>query len=278
MGVKVMGMDGTDSACLAFSGDSVRHAAAGSIVYPPGGRFGPRIQQDIQLVLLYTGEMTVKIDGNPLRVQPGHVVLLKPGHEESFAFAAGEETWHRWISLHVSPLPQAELRYLYSLPAFQPLSDELSRLTDVMLSLQSDVSPVDPLCRNLGLAALQLYAADMMRTQRQSEKHPAIHLATAWIREHYADDITLQRLAFEARVSPEHLSRLFRRFESVPPMQYVWNSRIKRGLELLVHTGLTVAEVAHRCGFKNPHHFARMVKQSTGRTPSQVRSKSWGSG
>ncbi|MFD0697427.1 AraC family ligand binding domain-containing protein [Paenibacillus sp. GCM10027628] len=50
------------------------------IVYPPGGRFGPRLQQDIQLVLLHTGQMDVSIDGELHNAQSGNVVILKPDH------------------------------------------------------------------------------------------------------------------------------------------------------------------------------------------------------
>lgn len=82
----------------------VKSAWAGSVVYSPGGRFGPRIQQDKQMIMLYTGEMNVKIDERELHVEPGNVLLLKPGHEETFLFSKTEETWHRWISIHVPHL------------------------------------------------------------------------------------------------------------------------------------------------------------------------------
>lgn len=259
-----------------FPYDAVQRAVAGSIVYPPGGRFGPRVQQDIQLVLLYAGEMSVRVDGNPLHVQPGNAVLLKPGHEESFVFSEQEETWHRWISISLSSLPQHTRDYLYNLPVCQPLSEEMNRLVDLMLAIQANVPADDPLNRNLGLAALHLYATELLRMKRQYDKHPSVYQAIAWIREHYAEEISLRDLAEQVGMTPGHLIRLFRRDEGVTPMQYVWRCRIERSQVLLAHTGLTVAEVARRCGFKDAHHFARAIKQSTGKTPSQIRKKSWG--
>ena len=41
----------------------VESANAGTVVYPPGGKFGPRIQQDLQLVMLHTGSLEIDIDG-----------------------------------------------------------------------------------------------------------------------------------------------------------------------------------------------------------------------
>lgn len=256
--------------------ESVRSAMAGSVVYPPGGRFGPRIQQDIQLVMLYSGEMNVRIDGRELHARPGHVVLLKPGHEEAFQFSRTEETWHRWIAVHVRPLPPETKEILYRLPEILPLTEEMNRLTDLMLKLQREIPWEDPTLLSLGMAAVHLYPREKERALPDREKHPAVYAALSRIHEHYALDVTLDDLARSAGVSPEHLVRLFRVSEKTTPIQYLWRYRVERAVMLLTNTGLNVSEIALRCGFKTPHHLARLVKQSTGRTASEIRRLSWG--
>jgi transcriptional regulator GlxA family with amidase domain len=47
------------------------------------------------------------------------------------------------------------------------------------------------------------------------------------------------------------------------------------GLDLLTHTGLPVADVAARCGFKSVYHFSRKVRQHTGLPPTQLRRQRW---
>ncbi|MCC3375944.1 AraC family transcriptional regulator [Cohnella sp. REN36] len=256
---------------FTFPFDHVRYAHAGSIVYPPGGRYGPRIQQDIQLVLLYTGEMNVTIDGRPLHVQPGHAVLLKPGHEEMFTFSKTEETWHRWISVKASPIPEEAINTMYRLPECLPLTDEMNLLTDLMLKMQRNVSSDDSTIRSLGLAALHLFPTETKRFLLQREKHPALYAVLTWMHEHFAEDITLRDLANHAGLSSEHLVRLFKQHEQTTPMHYLWNYRVNRAVELLTNTGLTVSEIAHRCGFKTSNHFARLVKQLKGQTASEIR-------
>lgn len=254
---------------------NVISAVAGSVVYPPGGKFGPRIQKDIQLVMLYTGEMSVTIDGRELHVQPGHVVLLLPGHEEQFAFSKTEDTWHRWIAVHVPELEEKSREAFRRLPEYLPLTEDMNRLTDLLLRLQRDATPSDPVILQLGLAALHLYPVESQRSMDQMEKHPAIYSALSWIREHYAEEVTLKEMAAVAKVSPEHLVRLFKQYEQATPFQYLWSFRIQKAVELLTNTGLTVTEIALRCGFKTSHHFARQLKQSTGRTASEIRQLSW---
>ncbi|RAV21465.1 helix-turn-helix domain-containing protein [Paenibacillus contaminans] len=260
---------------LDFTFDSLKRAVAGSIVYPPGGRFGPRVQLDLQLVMLYTGEMTVTIDGRQLHVLPGHVVLLKPGHEETFAFSRTEETWHRWISIHVSSLSDDTRKTLYELPEYLPLTEEMNRLTDLMLIMRKHASLDDPAMISLGLAALHLYPIESERVLLQKEKHPAVYSALSWIHEHYPEDITLKKLASQVGQSPEHLLRLFKMNVQSTPIHYLWEYRVNQAVALLTSTGLTVSEIAHRCGFKTSHHCARLVKKSTGRTATEMRQLSW---
>ncbi len=257
--------------------ETLQSAVAGSVVYPPGGKFGPRVQQDIQLVLLYTGDMRVTIDDRELHVLPGHVALLKPGHEEMFTFSRMEETWHRWISVHVEPFSLELQDDLYRLPACLPISEPLNRLTDLMLILRQQANPADQVMRSLGLAALQLYPVETQKALLMQEKHPALYKSQSWIHEHYADDLSLKDIAGQADVSPEHLVRLYRRYERITPIQYLWRIRIQRATELLTSTGLTVTEIAHLSGFKTSHHLARLLKQATGKTASEIRRSVWGS-
>ncbi|MFF2091325.1 helix-turn-helix domain-containing protein [Paenibacillus sp. NPDC058174] len=255
--------------------NTIEHATAGSIVYPPGGRLGPRIQQDIQLVMLYTGEMNVTIDGRLLPVAPGHVILLKPGCEETFVFSKTEPSWHRWIAVHLNDMTEEIREELEQLPECLPLTEEMNRLLDLMLNVQRFASFEDQAVISLGLAALHLYPTESRRALLRQEKHPAIYSVLTYIHERYMDDLSLADLADRAGLSPEHLLRLFKRHESATPIAYLWNYRVSKAVELLTSTGLNVTEIAQRCGFKTSHHFARMIKQTTGRTASEIRRLSW---
>lgn len=255
--------------------ESLQYASAGSIVYPPGGRFGPRIQADIQLVMLYTGEMNVSIDGRLVQVLPGQLLLLKPGHEETFVFSKTEQSWHRWIAIHVNELSNELREMLYELPECLTLTEEMNRLTDLMLDVQRQVSDDDYAILSLALAAIHLYPVESKRVLLQKEKHPAVYTTLMWIHEHYAEDISLEKLAEQANLSSEHLLRIFKTNVQSTPIHYLWEHRVNKAVELLTSTGLTISEIAHRCGFKTSHHFARLIKKFTGKTATTIRQLSW---
>ena len=57
---------------------------------------------------------------------------------------------------------------------------------------------------------------------------------------------------------------------------YLWERRAARGADLLLNTGLPIAAVAERCGFRTVHHFSRRIRQATGRPPGALRTSGWG--
>lgn len=245
---------------------------AGTVVYSPGGKYGPRVQRDLQLVLVHTGSMHVEIDGIPHHVPAKQVALLKPGHEEQFHFDGQTETRHRWIAVSVEPLHKDDLERFESLPLCMPLTERMNQLADMLMSLQSDgCERTDELIKSLGKSAIWLYMTEHLQTRLNNRKHTAVLLAIEEIRQRFGEDLELPDLSAAAAVTPEHLIRLFRRDEGMTPIQYLWNYRINKGLELLRSTGLPIGEIAEQVGFKTSYHFARMIKRHTGLTPSGIR-------
>src|SRR5437867_93924 len=80
--------------------------SVGEVVYPPGGRLGPRRPHDVELVLVHDGSARITVDDGPLVThRAGSVVLLLPGHREHFAFAADVPTRHSWVQARLSRPP-----------------------------------------------------------------------------------------------------------------------------------------------------------------------------
>ena len=101
----------------------------GNITYPPGGAFGPRLQRNLQLVMLHSGSMRVWIDGTPHHVCENTICVLFPGHEEHFVFDKARETQHSWLHISTSSLNEDLVTRLAQLPWPLPLSIGMASLT-----------------------------------------------------------------------------------------------------------------------------------------------------
>lgn len=88
----------------------------------------------------------------------------------------------------------------------------------------------------------------------------------------YQQEITIQELASRVYLSPQYLSRLFKRFLGCSTNLYLNNYRMVKAKELLVnHPELAVNLISFRVGYHDTSHFIAMFKNATGYTPMEFR-------
>ncbi|MBA2481127.1 MAG: helix-turn-helix transcriptional regulator [Planctomycetes bacterium] len=97
----------------------------------------------------------------------------------------------------------------------------------------------------------------------------ALRVFQALIEEHAEDpDVSLAELARRAGGHPDHLAARFRQQTGWTPVAYRMRVRLDRACALLVDSGLDVAAVARRVGFRDRVHFTRCFRRRFGCTPS----------
>ena len=249
----------------------------GDVVYEPGGTCGPRVQQDYQLVVLVEGDARVDVERREVKIGAGSVGLFRPGRREFFRLSEQRKTHHTWCAVHPS-LVTAELAMAGTrAPDVLPVTRRFEQLMELGLSLPRVAGEQAPgLVESLGLATLQeyLFAGERSATDEPDEPD-ALRRALEWIGQEGERATDLPALARKAGVSPAQLVKLFRRHLGTTPLRHVWEVRTRRGAQLLRETGLTVGEVAFRCGFQTPFHFSRWVRELFGVSPRALRAKAW---
>ncbi len=92
------------------------------------------------------------------------------------------------------------------------------------------------------------------------------------IETNYASELTVQDLSRKVYVTPQYLSRLFRRFLGCSVYEYLTVYRINRAREFLVsYQHMEVQQIARRTGFTDTSHFIVMFKKAAGITPLEFR-------
>lgn len=91
------------------------------------------------------------------------------------------------------------------------------------------------------------------------------------LRARFAEDISLDELAAEVRLSPFHFARMFKQSVGVPPRVYLTQLRMERACELLEMTDLPVTEIAHEVGYSSNQVLARIFVKHRHMSPSDYR-------
>lgn len=95
----------------------------------------------------------------------------------------------------------------------------------------------------------------------------------AYIDRHYAEEVSLDRLAQSANVSKSECLRCFRLSMQTTPYKYLMEYRLSRAAILLQETDKPVGEIASRTGFHQVSYFGKCFREKTGLSPRNYRSK-----
>ncbi|MCH5274723.1 MAG: AraC family transcriptional regulator [Lachnospiraceae bacterium] len=95
-----------------------------------------------------------------------------------------------------------------------------------------------------------------------------------YFEDHYAEKISLDRIAGNMYLSPFYISRIFKSEVGDTPIRHLINIRLEKAMELM-QSGFSgsIQEVAARVGYEDAYHFSKLFKKRYGYPPSQVKRK-----
>jgi AraC-like DNA-binding protein len=104
--------------------------------------------------------------------------------------------------------------------------------------------------------------------------HSLHHEICMYVQENLQIDLGRDTVARHFQISPNHISRLFKREGQVSFNDYVNYARINRAKYLLKNHRQSLGEIAAACGFSDASYFCRVFKKLTRTTPTQYRQNS----
>src|SRR5215210_5040561 len=97
--------------------------------------------------------------------------------------------------------------------------------------------------------------------------------AVAIVEEEYARDLALDDIARRVASSRRQLQRSYAEIGRTTFREHLTRVRMERAAELLARRTLTVREVAHRVGYRQPAQFAKAFRRHLGVAPSDYRGR-----
>ncbi len=128
------------------------------------------------------------------------------------------------------------------------------------------------------VSAINSYFGEILRQYcqlaQEKEQRDLSHfarLATAYIRCHLSDNITVQEAAKALLVNPDYLSYRFHKEVGTSFINYVNRERINQAAALLRRTDMQIQQIASAVGYNNTSYFARQFVKFQGMTPREYR-------
>lgn len=109
---------------------------------------------------------------------------------------------------------------------------------------------------------------ELLKNNRQLKR---LGVITGYLKEHYAEDISLEKLAEIFGYSPAYLSRMFQKYAKINYKDYLQSVRLKHALKDLEETELPIGEIALNHGFPNSKAFSNLMRKKYGYLPNEYR-------
>jgi len=107
-------------------------------------------------------------------------------------------------------------------------------------------------------------------TDRRMSTQDLYSYAVSYIRENYAQQLSMQNVCDEIGISQTYLSRLFRKYSNTTFNAFLTQCRMEAAMQLLRQKpDLLLYDVAACVGYEDSSYFTKVFRQYTGKTPSQ---------
>jgi AraC family transcriptional regulator len=117
------------------------------------------------------------------------------------------------------------------------------------------------------------YKPNLKLNPRLKKNHLiTIERAKEFLTLNFTNDVSLMEVAEYCNVSPFHFSRIFKKFTSDSPHQFLLTLRLKNAELLLRNTTSPVADIAFASGFSSIEHFTAAFKKKYNQPPAKFRS------
>lgn len=250
--------------------ESERNDAPRKAVILPVRECAPHFHAQVEILCVTSGVVTATVGDETLRVNKGGICVA--GSYETHSYAPECES-----NGVVIQLPIELLQKFFGFTVTQHFLQDESLFASVMslITLYGVHGHTDNALFAEGWCNTVLgvlYEPLQFVPAESGNKADTIREVLAYIRENYAENLTLNEVANRFGYSPYHFSRLFNHCTNIGFKRYVNSVRLEAVAQQL-RNGESVNAAARNCGFNSVRSFYRSFTEYYGETPQRYARK-----
>lgn len=217
----------------------------------------------------------VSIQGKNYILNEGEGVLIAPFIPH--AYCPEREEWFTLFFTFTGLIEDSIMKILGNRKVIFTGKEQGAQIRAQMSGIMDNFGAVPPDTRQISVAcyAMLLYFVDGVYACELLEDSLYKRYIEPVIKEietNYEGELTVCRLSGLVYVTPQYLTRLFRRFLGCSVYEYLTTYRINKAKELLLtQVHWKVQDISSRVGFSDTSHFIAVFKRMTGMTPLEFR-------
>ncbi len=254
---------------------------------------------EIEVLLITSGEITLAIDNKETHLKEGQGIIINQNvmhsvqpagqrtdcclysamFDPSFLFGYGNTLLS---GKYLSPVLNSPALKILFLDGQDPLSCKLMEHIHDVVSVNMNKPYGYELTTKSLLCQFWVKLLEHITQQAAATGQPhslsldeiRVKDAILYIESHYAEQITLEQIAFSVHISKSECCRCFKRVLQFTPIEYLMRYRILKAATLMQDNDpayRTISDLAFSVGFNNVSYFNKVFKQYIKCTPSEYK-------
>ncbi len=252
----------------------------------------PHRHDFFEVLFLTKGSGFHVIDGNKYEIKPTCIFFMSPGQAHKIEFSNDIEGYIFIFTAEFYLINQTNQNRLIEFPFFFTIRQDnppllLTEKEDILFlrslfekgisEIKKDVPHSIELLRSVLDLILTsssiLYKTDE-NTLNKGKGHIVVKSFFQLIEENYLNNLSVTEYADKLAITANHLTQTVNQLTGKTSSQIIKSKQILEIKRLLVHTNLSVTEIATRLNFADQSYFAKFFKREAGVSPLQYRTKS----
>lgn len=235
--------------------------------------FPAHYHEEIEIVYLHCGKMTVNINDTSIVLNKGDIFIISPGDIHSMTTEPNSVSS---VFKFYTPKSMYQYDITEKISAEHTCYDFFKNAADKIIDEYTNKSPgfeiaVCTLADTILLSAIRTLHSPLLDDSKKAAKRKYIELLKKIIdycENHYEEQIYLSDISSECNYSQYHFSHIFKTVTSMSFSDFLSSFRIEKAKERLYYN-TSISKVAYECGFNNLRSFNRAFKKHTSVTPRE---------
>lgn len=229
----------------------------------------PHMHRHPELILVREGEVVARVEGRREVIPAGACALVLSNRVHSYESPRGSLADVCIISEDFAP------SFFKSIKGKRPETTLFICRPSVLEYAKTELfcpdrTPDPLLLKSAFYGVLADYRAQTTFREVPAENPSVFDRIVQYVAEHYADNITLSRMAEDLGYEQHYLSRCFHGRVPMHFSTYVNQFRVDVATDLLRNTDLPITRIALQSGFQSIRSFNRVYRELTGKSPSEI--------
>lgn len=156
---------------------------------------------------------------------------------------------------------------------YEELEDKLSNIIIKFFNKSMTSEYIEIVSKGTGDTLPAANFLDSPSNKGSFTAYKTVEKVREYILRNLQSEIRVESLAHQFYISPDYLSKIFRREEGVSISEYVTAKRMIKAKTLLEQGDLPISRIAYECGIDNFSYFTKIFRKTYGCTPREYRMK-----